>query len=224
MTKKCALLFSGGKDSTYAGFLAQKNGYKLECLISLVSDNKESFMFHTPSISQVKKQAEVMSLPIIIKKSKGLQEEELNDLKSAISEAIKNYKVEAVISGAVESVYQASRIQKICDELGLECYNPLWQKNQIELLKEIIKKKFEVIIVSVAAYPLSKVWLGRKIDESFVEDINKLSKKYEINPAGEGGEFESFVLDCPLFLRRLELKDKYISGSDNSWTMEISVY
>jgi asparagine synthase (glutamine-hydrolysing) len=220
---KLAVLFSGGKDSAYAAYLASKSGNRLICLISIFSENKESFMFHTPSVSQVEKQAEVTGLPIIIQKTKGKKELELKDLENAIKLAKKKYEIEGVVTGALKSVYQASRIQKICDKLNLEVFNPLWQKNQLGLLNELIDNDFEVIITGVFAYPLDSSWLGRKIDKKFISDAEELEKKYKINPAGEGGEFESLVLNCPLFSRKLEIKNKKIFGEKNSWRMEVEV-
>ena len=206
---KLGVLFSGGKDSTYAAYLASQNN-ELVCLITLHSKNLYSYMFHTPSISKTKLQAEVMNLPLIEVNTKGEKEIELNDLKDAIIDAKKKYKIEGIVTGAVESVYQASRIQKICDDLGLEVFNPLWQKNQIELLNDLIKNKFEVIIVAVAAEGFDTSWLGRKIDVNMIEELVKLNKKYGINPAFEGGEAESFVLNCPLFKKRLKVVNKRI--------------
>ena len=133
-----AVLFSGGKDSTYAAYLAKEHGYTISVLISILSENPESYMFHTPSISKVEKQAEVMDIPLIIKKTKGRKEEELKDLEYAIQRAKDEFKIKGIITGTVESAYQASRIQKICDNLALDCYNPLWQKNQIEFLNDLI--------------------------------------------------------------------------------------
>ena len=220
---KCGVLFSGGKDSAYAAYLAKKQGHELSCLISIISENPESYMFHTPSITKVKKQAEVMKIPLIIQETKGQKEEELKDLEKAMQRAQSEYKIEAVVTGAVESVYQSSRIQKICDKLGLECFNPLWKKDQLELLHDLIKDNFKVIIIGVFAYPLGESWLGREIDEEFIEEAKTLNEKYKINPVGEGGEIESFVLNCPLFTRELKIKDKQIQGKNNSWKMEIEV-
>lgn len=220
---KLALLFSGGKDSTYAGYLAKQYKHKIICLISIISKNKDSFMFHTPSIQQTIKQAQAMNIPIIIKKTKGKKELELIDLEKAIKQAKSKYKIQGIVTGAVASVYQAARIQKICDKLNIECFNPLWQKDQIELLNNIIEDKFEAIIVGVAAYPLNKDWLGRKIDKKFIADIKKLQEKYKINPSGEGGEFESFVLNCQMFKKPLKIINKKISGKGNAWRLEINV-
>jgi ABC transporter with metal-binding/Fe-S-binding domain ATP-binding protein len=223
MVKKLGILFSGGKDSMYAAWLAKKEGYEISCLISIISENEESYMFHTPSIRRVEEQAKSMGIPLIIVKTKGKKEEELIDLEKAIKLARKDYDIRGVVSGAVESVYQASRIEKICNRLKIECFNPLWQKDQLELLKDLIKNGFEVIIVGVFAYPFDEKWLGRKIDMKFINEIKKLQEKYKINVAGEGGEFESFVLNCSLFKKKLIIKDKKINGSKNSWRMDVKL-
>lgn len=220
---KLALLFSGGKDSTYAGYLAKQHKHTISCLITISSENKDSFMFHTPSISQTKAQAKAMNIPIITISTKGKKELELTDLEKAIKIAKSKYHIQGIVTGAVESIYQAARIQKICDKLDLECFNPLWQKDQFELLNELIKAKFDIIITAVAAYPLNEKWLGRKIDKQFILDIKHLNSKYKINPAGEGGETESFVLNCPLFKKPLKITNKTILSDKNSHKMEIEV-
>ncbi len=220
---KLAVLFSGGKDSTYVAYLGKKQGHELSCLISIFSKNSESFMFHTPNIKLVKEQSKIMNIPLITKTTKGIKELELKDLELAINKAKKKYKIQGIITGAIASNYQASRIQKICDKLNLKCINPLWNKDEINYLNELIKNKFKVIIIGVFAYPLEKSWLGRTINKQFINEMIELNKKYKIHVAGEGGELETFVLDCPLFQRPLKIKSKKISGENNSWVMKIKV-
>jgi asparagine synthase (glutamine-hydrolysing) len=214
---KLGVLFSGGKDSTYACYLEKKKGNEICCLVSLFSENPDSFMFHTPAIEFTKKQAELMKIPLLTEKTKGKKEEELADLKRAIKMAIEKYKIEGIVTGALASVYQAERIQKICDELKIKCVNPLWQKNQIGLLNELLENNFEVLISAVAAYPLEKIFVGRKIDKKFIKEVEVLAQKYKINPAGEGGEFESLVINCPLFEKKLEIKLRDVVGEKNSF-------
>jgi asparagine synthase (glutamine-hydrolysing) len=220
---KCTVLFSGGKDSTYAAYLTKKYDYEISCLISIFSENPESYMFHTPSIIKVKKQAEIMNIPIIIQETKGQKEGELKDLEKAVNKAKNDYNIEAVVTGAVESAYQASRIQKICVALEIECFNPLWQKDQFELLDDLISDDFKAVVTGVFAYPLDDSWLGKEINKDFIKEISKLQEKYKINPAGEGGEFETFVLNCPLFSRELKIQKREVFGKNNSWKMEIDV-
>lgn len=220
---KLGILLSGGKDSLYAAYIAKKEGNELTCAITIASKNKDSFMFHTPTIENTYVQAESMGMPIIIQKTEGNKEDELKDLKKAIAKAVKEYKIEGVVTGAIQSVYQSTRIQNICNELKIECFNPLWQKDEIPYLGELIENKFEVIITSVAAYPLDKEWLGKYIDKKFLKEILPLVKKYKIHPAGEGGEFETFVLNCPLFKKPLKIKSNIISGEGNVWRMDVEL-
>ena len=222
---KLGVLFSGGKDSTMSVLIAKNQGYEIACLISIVSENKESYMFHTPSISKTKIQANSMNIPLISENTEGKKETELEDLKKAINVAKEKFNITGIVTGAVESVYQASRIQKICDELDIECFNPLWQKPQIEILQEIIQNNLNVIITGVFAYPFDEKWLGKKIDEKFIEEIKTLNEKYKINPAGEGGEFETFVLNAPgLFNKELKIKKfEDFSTGENSWRRELEV-
>jgi ABC transporter with metal-binding/Fe-S-binding domain ATP-binding protein len=221
---RVASLFSGGKDSVYSAYLVKKQGNDLVCLITLHSENKESYMFHTPSIKKTKNQAEAIGLPLIVHKTKGKKEEELKDLENAIKKAIKKYKIEGIVTGALHSEYQASRIQKICDDLNIKCINPLWHKEEISYLKELLKENFKVTIVGVFAYPLNQSWLGRIIDDKFIEEVKVLKEKYKIHPAGEGGEFETFVLNCPLFNKELKIKNyKDLKEGENSWRREIEI-
>ena len=217
---RLGILFSGGKDSTYAAWLAKKEGHNLCCFISLWSENKDSFMFHTPAIELTKKQATLAGMNFISRKTQGNKELELRDLTAAIKLAIRKYQIQGIVTGAVESVYQASRIQKICEELKIECFNPLWQKDQIELLNDLVKNKFQVVISGVAAYPLDAKWIGKPIDNNFIQQITELKNKYNINPAGEGGEFESLVINCPLFKKKLDYKIVDFKGEKNSWRGE----
>jgi len=212
---KLAVLFSGGKDSTYALFKAMQKE-EIACLISIISKNKESYMFHTPNINITKLQAEAIGIPLIQKVTEGVKEEELKDLKRAIEEAKKSFNIEGVVTGAVESVYQAERIQRICSDLDLWCFNPLWLRDQEELLRDIIKAGFKVIISGVFAYPMGKNWLGKEIDKKIINELVKLKEKYEISPSGEGGEIETTVLDAPFFKKKIEILDYKIETEENS--------
>jgi ABC transporter with metal-binding/Fe-S-binding domain ATP-binding protein len=219
---KSAILFSGGKDSTYATYLAKQAGEEIICLISIFSKNKESYMFHTPSINQVKSQAEVMDLPLVVTETEGIKEKELEDLTDIIKQVKDKYHIDTIVTGALHSEYQASRIQKICDSLNLKCFNPLWHKEEISYLKELIGANFKIIITGVFAYPLDKSWLGKQINNKFIDEVEQLKDKYKIHAAGEGGEFETFVLDCPLFKQELKIKSfRDFKEGENSWRREI---
>ena len=201
---KLGVLYSGGKDSTLA-LMKAKLHHEIVCLISIISKNEESYMFHTPNIDVTLLQSQAMELPLIRAETKGEKEKELEDLKNAIIEAVKRYKIEGIVTGAVRSTYQASRVQRICHELGLWCFNPLWLKNQIELLYEIVEKGIQPIISGIFAEPLDKSYLGAAIDKTMIEKLTRIAESHHINPAGEGGEIETTVLDAPVFKKKIKI-------------------
>lgn len=195
---------------------AYDSGHTIKCLLSMKSKNPDSWMFHTPNIDFIEKQAESMHISLIMHETEGNKEDELEDLKQLIKRAKEEYNIHGIVTGAIHSVYQASRIQRICHELRLFCFNPLWLADQESILKELLEKNYKVIITKIAGMGLDRTWLGRVIDDSFITDIKKIKQKYKINVAGEGGEMESFVLNSPLFNYTLEIEDvAIIENQDN---------
>ena len=219
---KAGVLFSGGKDSCYAAYLAKKKGYELACLISVFSENKESYMFHTPSIEKTKQQSQVMDIPLLIQKTKGEKEKELEDLEKVIKLAKEKYEVDTIVTGALHSVYQASRIQKICDKLNLKCFNPLWHKDEVKYWDELFENGFEVMVVGVASDGLYEKWLGKIIDEKALNELKQLKEKFKFHLAFEGGEAETFITDCPLFNKKIKvIKGKKIwEGNSGRYIIE----
>jgi len=203
---KLAPLISGGKDSIYAMHLASKE-HEIVCFLTIESENLESYMFHTPNISLTSLQAEAIGIPILIGKTKGEKEEELKDLHNLIKQAKEKYQIEGITTGALASVYQAERIQKICDDLDLKCINPLWQMDQEQLLRDLLKEGFITIIVGTFAYGLGENVLGKEINEETIDILMEMHKKYKIHPAGEGGEIETLVIDGPCFNKKIIIKE-----------------
>jgi ABC transporter with metal-binding/Fe-S-binding domain ATP-binding protein len=215
---RLAALVSGGKDSWYAAYAAKKLSHEIACLVCLNPEKEDSWMFHVPNIEFVPKQAEAADIPLIMMPTEGVKEEELKDLKEAISLAKQRYKIEGVCAGALASQYQKERVEKICDELDLKLAAPMWHMDPEQYMRALILDGFEVVIVGVAADGLDESFLGRKIDRNLVEDL----KKTKIHIAGEGGEYESFVLDCPLFEKTLEILDSSIS-MENEYTGKLVI-
>jgi ABC transporter with metal-binding/Fe-S-binding domain ATP-binding protein len=217
---RLGVLFSGGKDSTLALHLAAEKE-EAACLITVVSKNPESYMFHTPNIDITALQAEALGLPLVSVVTEGRKEEELADLEKAIVQAKNQFQIEGVVTGAVESVYQASRVQRICNKLGVWCFNPLWKHDQKALLEKLLEKRFQVIISGVFAYPLDESWLGKQLDTKLIQRLVELGQKFGISPSGEGGEIETTVLDAPMFKKKIEIQDFAISAKGNSGVFAI---
>lgn len=201
-----AVLFSSGKDSCYAMHVMQRQNYNINCLITIKSKNQESFMYHTPNIHLAELQAKAMELPIIIQETDGVKEHELNDLKKALTKAKKEHKIDGIITGALFSTYQRDRIEKIADQLNLKIFSPLWHIDQELEMRRLLIEDFEFILSSIAADGLTKEWLGKNITNNDIDQLVKLKNKLGLNVAGEGGEFESLVLDAPMFKKKIIIK------------------
>ncbi|MBI4143965.1 diphthine--ammonia ligase [Candidatus Woesearchaeota archaeon] len=215
---KIAALVSGGKDSIRALQVMKDMNYEISCCITINSQNKDSYLYHTPNTHLAKFQCRTMCLPLLVVDSEGQKEKELADLKKALKQAIKKYGIEGVVSGALFSSYQRDRIEAVCEELGIVMFAPLWHKDQERQLREVINAGYEIIMTRVAADGLTKDWLGRKLT---IHDISKL-KKLRINVAGEGGEYETLVLNAPFFSKRIQIsKSRIIEESENCATLEI---
>jgi len=198
---RVAVLVSGGKDSALSLYRVLKQGYKVKYLVSMLPQREDSWMFHFPNIHLTDLFAEAVGIPLAKAKTTGIKETELEDLKKLLA----TLDIEGVVSGAVSSQYQKKRVDKICQELNLRSVAPLWQEDPLQLLKEIIELNFEVIIVGVYAYGFNGSWLGRKIDPPTVDSLLNLNKKFGISLVGEGGEYETLVLDAPYFKRKIQL-------------------
>lgn len=201
---KLGVLCSGGKDSWFACSLAQKKE-DVACLISILSKNDASYMFHTPDVHLVPLQAEAAGIPLVTVETEGIEEKELADLERAIALAVEQYGIEGIVTGALMSVYQATRIQRICHELGLWCFNPLWYTDPEEYMERLIASGFSVIVTGVFSAPFTKDWLGRAIDGNALADLRRYAKSDRITLTGEGGEYETLVLDAPFFRQRIEI-------------------
>lgn len=201
---RLGVLFSGGKDSTYALYKA-KGKNEIVCLISIISKNPESYMFHTPNINLVDLQAKALELPIIKKVTRGEKEKELKDLKAAIQQAKKKYSIQGIVTGAFASAYQKDRIQKICDKLNLNCINPLWGQEPEKMMRQMIASGFKFMLSSIAALGLDESWLGTVLTDKDIDKLVELNKKYGVHIAFEGGEAESLVVDSPIFKQKIKI-------------------
>ena len=217
---KLGVLFSGGKDSYLAMQMASEQ-HQVSCLLTINSSNKDSWMFHTPAIEWTKLQSESLGISQIIQKTEGIKDDELVDLLKLVKRAKNQYSIQGIVTGALASTYQSTRIQKICNDLGLWCFNPLWQLSQENLLRLLIDSEISSVITGIAAEPFDESWLGKEINSYTVDELLLYSKKYRINPAGEGGEFESLVIDSPMFEKKLEIISSKKHYSNFSGRLEI---
>lgn len=206
-------LFSGGKDSSWALYRALEDGLNVERLLT-VHPAGDSYMYHVPATTLTTLVAESIDIPLVNVEGKfdaesaedaGEQgDKETETLEVALRDL--DLDLAGVTAGAVESEFQTSRIQALCDRLDIDLFAPLWQEDPRELGQAMIDAGFEIKIIQVAAYGLDESWLGRTLDEKALDELEALNEEYGVHILGEGGEFETLVTDAPHMERPIELE------------------
>ncbi|MDR2623351.1 MAG: TIGR00289 family protein [Methanobrevibacter sp.] len=214
-----AILFSGGKDSTMALYSSILNGDDVKYLLSMKSLSDESYMFHVPNIDLSGLIAEALDIPHITVTTDGKKEEELTDLEKGLIK-LKNKGVESIYSGALFSTYQKTRIDCLCEDVGLKSIAPLWHTDPEEYMRNIVNLGFKVIITEVSAEGLGKSWLGREIIHGTIDELVAIKNDVcDINLCFEGGEAETLVLDGPIFKKKIKVVE-----SETVWKHDTGVY
>jgi ABC transporter with metal-binding/Fe-S-binding domain ATP-binding protein len=191
-----AALTSGGKDSVLSIQKAIDNGMDVRYVVTARPGNRDSYMFHSANLDVVPVIADLGGMEYVEITTHGRKEEELADLE----EGLLKIDVEGVIAGAVASEYQAKRVEKITDRLGMDLFTPLWHMDTEALLNEVAGRMDAMIIVT-AAEGLDATFLGAHIDKALIDRLRGVARKHRINLAGEGGEYESLTLNAPFYSR-----------------------
>lgn len=214
---RAATLFSGGKDSVYATYIAMQQCIDVQATITVLPYHDDSLMFHVPNVRFAPLISSVMGLPNIsveMRKS----DDELESLKALIS----SLDIDAIVTGAIASDYQASRINDVCERLGLKVFSPFWHKNEEMLLRDMLNAGFRVLIIGAFAENISVDWLGRELDSLAIDELLNLSRESGIHIGGEGGEIETIVFDGPNFKKALEITSSSIFWKKNSGFLRIN--
>jgi diphthine-ammonia ligase len=214
---RVAALFSGGKDSTYAAWVAEQRGWEVSPLVSILPRDPDSMLYHTPDLHVVPLQAEAMGIPLVQERAGEGEAAELEALRRALS----SLRVDGVGVGAIASDYQHSRVNAVGHELGLRVFAPLWRRDQAGLLRDYLDAGIEAVFTRVSAEGLGAEWLGRRLDGRAVEELLRLHEKVGLSPCGEGGEFETLVVHGPMFRKRLEIVRAETKREGDSATLVI---
>lgn len=215
---RVACLFSGGKDSTYASYVAMQRGWEIASLLTMRPADPESMMFHVPNLSVTALQAEALGVPLLEETAQPGEDGELDALRRAFRRA----DAEGIVVGAIASDYQHSRVNRIAAELGLRVFAPLWRQDPSRLVHDYIAAGLRIVFSSVSADGFDASWLGRPWNTETVEDLLRLHATRGIHPCGEGGEFETLVLDAPFFAKGIEVLEAtpIWRGSAGVWRVD----
>jgi len=210
-------LFSGGKDSSWALYRALESGLSVERLVT-VHPQGDSYMYHVPATELAGLAAQSLGVALVDVRPDDFDAEtasdagtqgdaELEPLETALAELDADLGgLAGVTAGAIESEFQKSRVEAMCDRLGVELFAPLWGRDPRELGEAMLEAGFEIRIVRVAAAGLDESWLGRRLDADALADLGDLHEEYGVHLLGEGGEFETLVTDGPHMDRPIELE------------------
>lgn len=212
------VLLSGGKDSVAAAHVAAQHGWDVvgACVLQVVGE--DSHMFHRPNARWAPLVAEAMGLPVFVRETQGVAEEELDDLEALLQQAKDATGADAVVSGALASEYQRTRIERIGERLGLKTFTPLWHKPPLAYMQGLVQARFHVRIVAVSAEGLGRGWLGRELNPRALVTLQRQAERFRFHLAGEGGEYETLVTDGPGFHRPIEIRGSQTHWQrDNGW-------
>lgn len=203
---KLASLFSGGKDSTYAIHLARKQGHDVKCLLSVFPKSNESHLLHHPNMKWTKLQSDSMNIPqLTITSASDETDDELTLIENLLQNAKDQFQIEGLVHGGIQSQFQKDKFENICLKLNLKVITPLWDIDSEKYMNELINLEFNFIMTTVSSDGLDDSWLGKTISKSDIVLLKHLSEKFGFNLNFEGGEAETFVINCPLFTNSIKI-------------------
>ncbi|RJU94880.1 MAG: diphthine--ammonia ligase [Candidatus Poseidoniales archaeon] len=198
---RVAVLSSGGKDSSAAWWWAMCRGWDVTHLVTVRITGGDSWMFQVPGTDLVEHQSKLAGIPWVCVETEGLPEVEIDDLENALSAL----EIDGIVSGALRSDYQKSRIERMAERLGIVSWTPLWHQNSLEHMQGLVKNGFRIFITGVSCEGLDNSWIGHTLTAESLAQLELLSKKYRFNVDGEGGEYETLVVGGPHLPGHLEL-------------------
>ncbi|MEZ0393587.1 MAG: diphthine--ammonia ligase [Desulfurococcaceae archaeon] len=197
---RAAALFTGGKDSASAVLRASQEGAEVVVLASVVPAYDYSMLFHRPNFQVLSLQANAMGLPL---ETVGVADpaREGEALGKLLARVKARYRVDAVVTGALASRYQLRAFKAACEGLGLALLSPHWGVDQEAYMRWLAESGIKYVLFSITTMGLPMEYLGRVVDREVTEDIIRRARRYGFNPAFEGGEAETLVVDAPFFRR-----------------------
>ncbi len=216
---KAFVSWSGGKETSLACYKVMQNpGIEVAYFLNMISEDGRHSRSHGVSSKLLKLQAEAVGIPIIQRRTTWDTYEEV--FKKAVL-ALKEKGVATGIFGDIDLQEHRDWVERVSRDVGIKPILPLWKEKREELLKEFIQAGFRAIIVSLRVDLLGKEWLGRRINEDFVNDLKKVGN---IDLCGENGEYHTFVYDGPIFKRNIDILNTKKIKNDKHWFLDILDY
>jgi len=204
--------WSGGKECALATYKAISQGHKVLYLLNFISEDGKRSRSHGTKASVLSMQAEAIGIPLIQVKT-SWEDYEDNFLK--VVRELRDKGIEGGVFGDMDLEEHREWVERVCSEIGIKAFLPLWGMKSEELIEELLRLKFKAIIVATR---LDENFLGKVFDKALVRQISKLGS----HPCGENGEYHTFVTDGPVFRKALKVTGGEKKRRDNVWFWEIS--
>ena len=211
-----AILYSGGKDSTFAIQHAVEKGWNIKYLISVKPTRKDCYLFHYATVEMTKDLAKMLNIPHFYVKCRVADPvKEANIVKKIVEKNQRKIKVDAVVLGGTGlQETQLRSIQKALMPLKVDAFASHSGEDHDLVMEQMLDKGYEILITQIASDGL-KDWLGKKITKENFAQLKKDSIKYGFHIGFEGGYADTLVTDCPLFSKKLVIKNMSIIMEDN---------
>jgi uncharacterized protein (TIGR00290 family) len=208
--ESAAVLWTGGKDSSLAFYEAELLGIRIECLVTFVPHGAK---FRAHPLGFMKYQDEALGLKHYMIEVK---EPFKPSYRSAILSLKERRGIDTVITGDISEVDSYPNwIVECCENSGVNVLMPLWKRDRLGLLRELLTLKLKVIFSCVKKPWFSEEWLGRALDEDSIKQLCEIKSKSGLDICGEGGEYHTLVLDGPQFKKSIHI-NAYSKHAENS--------
>ena len=109
------------------------------------------------------------------------------------------------VFGDIDLAEHRQWVERVCHEVEVAPYLPLWGKSQDKILRDFVNLGFEAIVVAAKADLFDEEVLGQKVNGDFIKHLEELQQTKGITLCGESGEYHTFVVDGPIFQKRIEI-------------------
>ena len=211
-----AILYSGGKDSTFAIQQALQKGWNIKYLISVKPTRKDCFLFHYATVEQTKELANILGIPHFYLKCKVSDPvKEADIVKDIVENNQKKSRIDAVVLGGTGlQETQLRSIQNALMPLKIDAFAAHAGEDHDLVMGQMLKDGYEILITQIASDGL-KDWLGKKITQENFSQLKRDSAKYGFHIGFEGGYADTLVLDCPIYPKRLVIEDMSVIYEDD---------
>jgi diphthine-ammonia ligase len=191
---RCAVMWSGGKDSALAAHRARLDRADIACLVNFYDEETGRVRFHATRTELIAAQADAIGVPLV---QRGTTWPGFETAFRETLETLGREGIEGIVFGDIHLADVRAWYEVRVRAAGLAHIEPLWGGEPRDLLAEFVDSGGRAVVTCCESAKLDDSWLGRIIDDQFVRDIANTS----VDPCGENGEYHSFAFAGPLFQR-----------------------